>query len=152
MLCKWPAAKGSKPGRSNGSYSCSPVRKDTYERYILKGTPTELPDVVSMQLAPYQVIDIDAEHRQYWSSNPSTSSSRVVHIVEEGIALFGDYDWQGVDMYQKRMIVARWLSEKYRGKGKNSFLFKNYINGILTCVDSDYDREFCRQVAESINW
>lgn len=150
---QWPAVCSSKRGRSSGHYSGAVVRKDTYESYCLKGTATELPDIVSMLLAPFQTLDVESIHRKWWSTQASTSP-KIVHIVEEGIAIFKSYDWPHChdDMNAKRMEVALWLSNKYAGKGKNSFLFKNYINGILSEVDSDYNRLFCSQIAYSDRW
>ncbi len=148
---QWPIVCGAKRGRSSGHYSAAEVRKDTYKAYCLKGTPTEQPDVVSMQLAPFEELDIPAMHRQWWSNQASTVPKHV-HIVEEGIEVFKAYEWSSDDMGAKRMDVALWLSNKYSGRGKNSFLFKNYINGILSEIDQDYNKQFCQQIAYTDRW
>lgn len=148
----WPAVKSTKRGRSTGKYSCAKIRKDTYEAYCLKGTPTELPDIVSCQNT-IEGYDIESMHRQWWSQHASTPSKNV-HVVEEGITVFRSYEWScsSDDMIAKRLEVAKWLSIKYAGKGKNTFLFKNYINGILSEVDESYNEQFCAQIAYSDRW
>ena len=144
---QWPNVRGTTRGRSSGHYSCAVVRKDTYKSYCLKGTPTELPDVVSMQLAAFEEIDIAGLHRQWWSQQASTSPKKV-HIVEEGIEVFRSRDWSyGVDHIEKRREVAEWIINKYEGKGVNSFLVKNYINGILCVVDTSYKQQYIDQLA-----
>ena len=150
---QWPSVRGTTRGRSSGRYSIAPVRKDTYEAYCLKGTPTDLPDIVSMQLAHGEELDVAAIHRQWWSQQASTSPKQI-HIVEEGISIFQSYAWKcsDDDFAAKRMEVATWLSNKYAGRGKNSFLFKNYINGILSEVDEDYNKYFCQQIAYDTRW
>lgn len=149
----WPAVAGKTRGRSSGHYSFAPVRKDTYEAYCLKGTPTDLPDIVSMQLAPFEELDVPSIHRQWWSHQAS-SSPKKVHIVEEGIAVFRSYDWghRAEDMCAKRAEVAEWIINKYEGRGQNSFLIKNYINGILCVADPDYKQQFISQIANCDRW
>lgn len=150
---EWPAVRGTKRGRSSGHYSCAPVRKDTYVGYCLKGTSTELPDIVSQQLAPFEELDVVAIHRQWWSKQASTPD-RKVHVVEEGINVFRSHDWQcsSDDMFAKRAAVAEWIINKYEGKGLNSFLIKNYINGILSVIDRDYKTQFINQIACTERW
>lgn len=150
---QWPSVRGTTRGRSSGHYSTSPVKKDTYQAYCLKGTATEMPDVVSMQLGVSEEIDIETIHRQWWSKQASTPT-KAVHIVEEGIAVFQSYDWghRADDMCAKRQEVAEWIVNKYEGKGVNSFLIKNYINGILCFTCPDYKRQFIQQVALSDRW
>lgn len=147
---QWPAVKGASRGRGSGKYSCAKVRKDTYQAYCLKGTPTELPDIVSGVLPVG--YDLEAEHRKWWSNHASTSP-RKVHIVEEGITVFSSREWPAdFDVCAKRAEVCDWLKGKYQGRGQNSFLFKNYINGILNEVCEEHYQEFRRQVAYSDRW
>lgn len=150
---QWPAVRGAGRGRSSGHYSCAPVRKDTYIGYCLKGTSTDLPDVVSMQLAPFETLDVPSIHRQWWSQQASTTPKKV-HVVEEGIAVFRSHDWGHLhdDMCAKRAEVAEWIINKYEGRGQNSFLIKNYINGILCVTDPDYKKQFINQLAYTDRW
>lgn len=144
---QWPAVASTQRGRGTGKYSCAPVRKQTYEAYCLKGTETDLPDIVSGQL-PIG-YDLESEHRKWWSQYAS-SSPKKVHIVEEGIAVFSSREWpRDVDIFVKRREVLEWLLDKYSGKGQNSFLMKNYINGILNEVCPEHREEFIRQVVYS---
>lgn len=147
---RWPAVCSNQRGKSTGKYSAAPVRKESYASYILKGTPTELPDIVSKQLPPFEVLDVESLHRKWWSQHVSTAP-KAVTIVEEGIEVFAHHVWHESQVHN-RLEVAHWLSEKYKGKGKNSFLFKNYINGILSEVNPSYNQEFCRQLAEANYW
>lgn len=150
---RWPSVCTKQRGRSSGHYSATVVKKDTYNAYILKGTPTELPDIVSMQLGVNEHIDVESIHRQWWSHQAS-STPKKVHIVEEGIDVFRSYNWVcgEHDMFAKRAEVAEWVINKYEGKGLNSFLIKNYINGILCVTDRDYKNQFIQQVANSDRW
>lgn len=151
IKAEWPGVKGSR-GRSRGSYSAVKVKKDTYEHYILKGTPTELPDIVSQLLCVGETLDVDAIHRQWWSRHTSTAEQKKVHLVEEGIEKFSSYEWDDDDVHYKRGVVLEWLLGKYKGKGQNSFLFKNYINGILNQVCPEHREEFKRQIVYSERW
>lgn len=146
---RWPGATGTRRGRSSGKYSCVPVKKETYVGYTLKGTPTELPDIVSGQL-PIG-YDLEAEHRKWWSNQASTVPASV-HVVEEGIDVFTGYDWGDANVIDKRTIVVGWLCTKYSRRGQNSFLFKNYVNGILNETCPEHKAEFIRQVAQSERW
>lgn len=149
----WPSVKGVTRGRTSGKYSAAPVRTDTWEAYCLKGTPTELPDVVSAQLAPFETLDIDNIHRQWWSKQAS-APPRAQHIVQEGIAVFQSYEWSSYpdDMLAQRKEVAEWLINKYEGKGINSFLMKNYINGILCVTTPEYKKQYIDQLAYTDRW
>lgn len=148
----FPAVRGSTRGRGNGKYSAAIVRKDTYEHYILKGTPTDYPDVVSMQLAIGEHLDIESIHRQWWSRHASTAHEKKVHIVQEGIEVFRSTDWGTDDIHAKRAVVLKWIMNKYEGKGHSSFLFKNYLNGILNVVSPDHSEEFERQIVYADKW
>lgn len=150
---RWPSVCSSKRGRSSGHYSAAPVRKPTYEQYCLKGTTTELPDIVSMQLGPSESIDVQSIHRQWWSHQAS-ASPRKTHLVEEGISVFSSYEWScdNDDMIAKRAEVARWIIDKMKCRGLNSFLIKNYINGILCVTDSEYEKQYIDQIVYSERW
>lgn len=153
IKAKWPSVKGVRRGRSTGHYSCAVVKKDTYVGYILKGTCTELPDIVSMQLGVGEELDVESIHRDWWSRT-ATCAPKKVHIVEEGVAVFNSYEWGSShdDMYAKRQAVAEWIVNKYEGRGLNSFLIKNYINGILCVTDSEYKKQFVKQLAWCDKW
>lgn len=147
---KWPAVAGKQRGRSSGKYSCAPVRKSTYEAYCLKGTESELPDIVTGQLP--MGYDLEAEHRKWWSQYAS-SIPKSVHVVEEGIEVFSSKEWPSdYDVCAKRGEVCDWLKSKYSGRGQNSFLFKNYINGILNEVCQEHYQEFRRQIVYADRW
>lgn len=152
IKAQWPAVVSNKRGKSSGKYSSAPVRKESYQYYCLKGTPTELPDIVT-RTNTLDDFDVESIHRKWWSQYASTQPKNV-HIVEEGIEVFKSFEWSCSpdDLAMKRLEVAKWLSIKYAGKGKNSFLFKNYINGILTEVDESYNDQFCSQIAYSERW
>lgn len=150
MKEKWPSIVSHTRGRGKGKFSCAPVKKSTYMSYCLKGTSTELPDIVSGQLPVG--YDLEAEHRKWWSQHAS-ACPKDVHIVEEGITVFTSAGWpDDYDVCAKRREVLEWLMGKYKGRGQNSFLMKNYINGILNEVCPTHREEFIRQVAHAERW
>lgn len=146
----WPEVTSTKRGRSSGHYSCAPVRKDTYKEYCLKGTATELPDVVSMQLAPFEEIDIPDIHAKWWAAREADAPR--LTIVQEGIAHFNVQNMSGFYNHDKRRRVAEWLVNRFAGRGVNSYLLKNYINGILCVVDADYKEQYIAQLADTERW
>lgn len=150
---------GATRGRGKGHYSGAPVRKDLrehYHPYICKGTKDLMPRIISSQfsVSETELNDFAAIHAKYWDRFSTTSRHKAIHMVEKGIEVFSNHAWlcDEHDYSAKRMEVAMWLSTEYNGKGKNSFLFKNYINGILTCCSEAYNKEFCRQLAECDRW
>lgn len=152
IKAQWPAVKGAARGRSSAHYSCAPIRKPSYEIYCCKGGgPTEPPDVVSIQPAIGEHIDVEANHRQWWSSKAATPA-KDIHIVTEGIATFSSYDWPDDDVVEKRLVVARWMIRKMEGKGHDSYRMRSWLNGIMNRVDPTHERRFAEQLASVDRW
>lgn len=148
---RWPdLQKRKERGRKQGAYSGAPVRLPVYYDYVLKGTRETPADVVSMMLPIGETLDLVGIHQRFWAYQ-SAALEKKVTIVEEGIAAFTEYEF-GDDMYEARTVVAKWLVNKGIGKAMNSFLYKNYINGILCGVSSQYKESFIRQLAETDRW
>jgi hypothetical protein len=154
IKARWPFVKGER-GRSRGLYAGAPVRlEERYYRYICKGqSATQGPDVITSQFGSFEEFDVSSWHRAWWSSE-GASTSKKQHIVEEGIARFSSYDWScdNDDLLQKRREVTEWVIDKYKGRGENTFLIKNYVNGILCFSDTNYKRAYINQIAECERW
>lgn len=151
----WPDVIGSGRGRrgtTTGKYSGAEVRKESYYDYVLKGTASCEAEVVSYLLPPGQILDLTGAHRRWWSYQAAALEKKVT-IVEEGITVFRDcLELSSDDMHHNRTLVATWLVNKHLGKGMNSFLYKNYINGILCGVSQEYKALYIRQLAETDRW
>lgn len=156
---EFPEVKeGAAKGRGKGHYSVAPIRKsiDEVHRYTCKGTVRLMPKIVSSQFTVEEhdtFADFKKHHDDYWAIwGDVVDKKRQGEVVMRGIEHFKNYEYVDNSFLTKRYAVAEWLSKEYAGKGKNSFLFKNYINGILTETCEAYNREFCRQIAESDRW
>lgn len=138
--------------------SAAVVRKDTWDRYILKGTRESLPDVVSMRLCPGETLDVAAEHAAWWRVNDELAAARaeerkeIKSIVEQGIEEFAQYPWADDDPFYMRQVVCEWVCKKLKGRTKNSNLINTYINGILVDVDESYAKNFITQIATRDKW
>lgn len=152
---RWPDVTQQgrgRPAKSTGKYSAALVRKPTYYDYVLKGTREDTAEVLSYMLPIGETLDLEGAHRRWWSYQAAALEKKV-SIVEEGITVFKDcVELSSDDVYHNRVLVATWLVNKQIGKGMNSFLYKNYINGILCGVSSEYKRQFIRQLAETDRW
>lgn len=148
---RWPQLRERKQkGRKQGAYSGAPVRQQTYYDYIKKGTRDAVADIVSYMLPIGEALDLEGAHHRWWAYQAAALENKVT-IVEEGIAAFAEQEF-GDDMHEARIVVARWLVNKGIGRAMNSFLYKNYINGILCGVSSQYKESFIRQLAETDRW
>lgn len=148
---RWPQLQERKAkGRKQGAYSGAPVREKVYYDYVLKGTKEATADIVSAMLPIGETLDLKGTHQRWWAYQAAALEKKVT-LVEEGIAAFTEYEFSD-DMQEARTVVAKWLVNKGIGKAMNSFLYKNYINGILCGVSSQYKELFIRQLADTERW
>lgn len=149
---QWPNVKGTR-GRSTGGYSCAPVRKDTYELYVLKGTREAEPDIVSMQPRVGEVLDVSASWRQYWSRDTSAVPKNM-HIVDEAIEFYKAYTWsEDEDVYIRRRHVAKWMYDKMVELKKTSFdsyRTRGWLNAVCARTDPEFREVFVTQVEQNI--
>lgn len=146
MLKAFPVLRSTKRG-GDGSYSLAEIKKKEYKRYILKGTPEERPDIVSMQLATNESIDVDREHAEYWRVNAVVvKKENKGHWIHDAVEHFRHYEF--VDACSKRRIITEYvvdyqLSEKisldvYRTRG--------YVNFICARIDKEFREDFICEV------
>lgn len=151
----FPECVSKRKGRSSGKYSTSPVKDmETYMLYCMKGTAVDLPDIVSMQAAVGEEIDVAAMHRQYWSHPKHTSTSeKKYHVLEEAIQYFTSHMWRnGIDEYEKRELVVGWFMRRCveKNKGINSFLIRSYSNTVIASLDPDSYQFICKEIASRV--
>lgn len=158
IKAEWPGLKGTKRGRGTGKYSGAPVRNmDSYRLYVLKGTPTELPDVVTCQFQVNEELDIEGCHRLFWSQRTSvdTVREREQHVVDDAISFFQNYAWGDgeEDVRYRRNKVCVWLVQRMKELGKksyDSFRTRTWLNAICISLFSEFEELFISEVCSKI--
>lgn len=146
----FPVLASTKRG-GDGSYSLAVIKKKEYKRYILKGTPEQRPDIVSMQLAPNEAIDVDREHAEYWRVNKeSKQKENKAHWIHDAVKYFEHYEF--IDDASKRRIVAEYVVD-YQLTEKISldvFRTRSYVNYICSRIDKDFKEDFICEVINRV--
>jgi len=159
LLKEFPSVDGRGSGqrkqRGGGAYSIATVKKvEEYKRYVCKGTKENPPDVVSLQTAIGEVVDVHVLWVAYWKQNESseTEKGESLHIVDKAIEHFTNYQWSEVDdMDQKRYKIIQWM---YRNCGKkkslNTYMFKGFVNAVCKETCPEFEEVFCNLVFNSL--
>lgn len=142
----FPILASTKRG-GDGSYSLALIKKEDYKRYILKGTRESRPDIVSMQLAPNETIDIAREYAEFWRVKDSiVEKENKSHWVHDAVKHFEHYEW--FDEFNKHRIICEYvvdyqLSEKI---SLDVFRTRSYVNYICARIDKGFKEDFIREV------
>lgn len=134
-------ATGCRGGR--GMYSAGVVKDvDAYHRYIMKGTSTSPPDVVSssIQLNLHELWEASQTAEVAKKRRDASTVDKTKHIVQRGIEHFKMVEWScDTDERRKQSEVFYWVANDMRDAGKlhDDFLVCKYINSILIGVSPE---------------
>lgn len=134
-------ATGCRGGR--GMYSAGVVKDaDSYHRYLMKGTPSSPPDVVtsSIQLNLDELWKASQTAEEAKKRRDTSKIDKTKHIVQRGIDHFKMVEWpRHYDERRKQSEVFYWVANDMRDAGKlhDDFLVIKYINSILIGVSPE---------------
>lgn len=130
----------------NRSYSLTAVKDyESYHRYLLKGTESEMPHVVAYQGIELNDETIAAQHRAYWSMHgkPSKSNRAILDEVEEWVAA---QKW--TDIEQQKYEVAEHICDVItsRKKGLNTFYARAVYNTVMYRASEESRRRLVNEI------
>jgi len=140
-----PEIRGRGKGRGNAVYSLSHVRDiDRYQYYILKGSPTELPDIIFRSGVALSSDDITVMHKKYWESKTETTSNAKRNTTQTLIDWVKEQSFDDMQEYQVRQIIGDKIIAEYIRTEK--LMMTHQMSGVYNlcmCMASEsFKREF----------
>lgn len=140
-----PEIRGTGKGRGNSAYSLAAVRDaDRYKFYILKGSPTELPDIVFRSGYDISQDDINRMHEEYWKTRTTSNASEKRTVTTRILDWSKDQSFEGMTTYDIEDVVGSKVIEEYIKADKLMMLHQmNGLYNLVMCkVSPGYKRDF----------